>query len=83
MNAEIVETGRNNESESENDLFENDESNGQVSQINTATSETNLKSDGDGDESDDEELEKNVEEMQYLSKKNIFPKKVFKFGDIN
>jgi len=42
-----------------------------------------LKSDGDGDESDDEELEKNVEEMQYLSKKNIFPKKVFKFGDIN
>jgi hypothetical protein len=42
-----------------------------------------LKSDGDGDESDDEELEKTVEEMQYLSKKNIFPKKVFKFGDIN
>ncbi len=83
MNAEIVETGRNNESESENDLFENDESNGQVSQINTAISETNLKSYGDGDESDDEELEKNVEEMQYLSKKNIFPKKVFKFGDIN
>jgi hypothetical protein len=42
-----------------------------------------LKSDGDGDESDDEELEKTDEEMQYLSKKKIFHKKVLKFGDIN